>query len=177
MVGWHHRLNGHEFEQTPGMVKDREAWRATVHGVTKSQIWLCSWTTTSSFPQFSISKALKVKIFCKFLENYLVSKHNLTWIDAINVLISVNENMYMFCYRNSMVCWSEPTVGAKSLESLCDPMSHSLPSSPVHGISKARILEWVAISSSIGSSQPRDWICISYVYCIGRQVLTIHWGY
>ena len=38
MVGWHHRLNGHEFEQTPGMVKDREAWRATVHGVTKSQI-------------------------------------------------------------------------------------------------------------------------------------------
>ena len=29
-------LNGHEFEQAPGLVKDREAWRATVHGVTKS---------------------------------------------------------------------------------------------------------------------------------------------
>ena len=38
MVGWHHRLNGHEFEQTPGdIVKDREAWHAAVHGVPKSQ--------------------------------------------------------------------------------------------------------------------------------------------
>ena len=58
MVGWHHRLNGHESEQAPGdgegqgslsvdsmdlslrkfqeMVKDREAWHAAVHGVTKS---------------------------------------------------------------------------------------------------------------------------------------------
>ena len=33
MVGWHHRLDGHEFEQAPGSVMDREAWRA---GVTKS---------------------------------------------------------------------------------------------------------------------------------------------
>ena len=36
MVGWHHLLNGHEFEQTLGMVKDREAWCAPVHGVTES---------------------------------------------------------------------------------------------------------------------------------------------
>ena len=33
MNGWRHQLNGHEFEQTQEMVKDREAWRATVHGV------------------------------------------------------------------------------------------------------------------------------------------------
>ena len=32
MVGWHHWLNGHEFEQTPG-VGDREAWCAAVQGV------------------------------------------------------------------------------------------------------------------------------------------------
>ena len=37
MVGWHHRLDGHEFEQLPEMVMDREAWRAAVHGVTKTQ--------------------------------------------------------------------------------------------------------------------------------------------
>ena len=36
MVGWHHQLNGHEFEQTPGDSKDREAWFAAVHGVVKS---------------------------------------------------------------------------------------------------------------------------------------------
>ena len=37
MVGGHHRLNGHESEQTPGIVKDREAWRAAVHGAIESQ--------------------------------------------------------------------------------------------------------------------------------------------
>jgi len=40
MVGWHHWLNGHEFEQTLGDVKDRGAWFAAVHGVTKSQTQL-----------------------------------------------------------------------------------------------------------------------------------------
>ena len=37
VVGWHHRLNGRAFEQAPGDGKDREAWRAAVHVVTKSQ--------------------------------------------------------------------------------------------------------------------------------------------
>ena len=36
MVREHHRLSGHEFEQTPETVKDREAWLAAVHEVAKS---------------------------------------------------------------------------------------------------------------------------------------------
>ena len=36
MVGWHHQLNGHEFEQMWEIVKDRETWCATVHGIAKS---------------------------------------------------------------------------------------------------------------------------------------------
>ena len=36
MVGWHHRLNGHKFEQTWEVVEDREAWHAEFHGVAKS---------------------------------------------------------------------------------------------------------------------------------------------
>ena len=31
-VGWHHRLDGHEFEQAQELVMDRKAWRAAVHG-------------------------------------------------------------------------------------------------------------------------------------------------
>ena len=37
MVGWHHRLNGHGFDKLQEIVKDREAWSAVVHGVTKSR--------------------------------------------------------------------------------------------------------------------------------------------
>ena len=37
MVGWHHQLNGHEFEKLQEMVKDREAWRAAIHGAAESR--------------------------------------------------------------------------------------------------------------------------------------------
>ena len=37
MVGWHHRLNGDEFEQIPGVGDGQEAWRGAIHGVAKSR--------------------------------------------------------------------------------------------------------------------------------------------
>ena len=44
MVRWHHWLDGHEFGKLQELVMEREAWRATVHGVAKSQTWLSNWT-------------------------------------------------------------------------------------------------------------------------------------
>ena len=50
---------------------------------------------------------------------------------------------------------------------LCDPMDCSLPCSSIHGIFQTRVLEWVAISFSRGSSQPRD---RTWVSCnVGRR--------
>ena len=54
---------------------------------------------------------------------------------------------------------------------LWDSIDGSPPSSSVPGILQARILEWVAIPFSRGSSRFRDQICVSYVLCIGRRVL------
>ena len=65
-------------------------------------------------------------------------------------------------------------VFAKSLQSfptLCDPLGCSPPGSSVHGILQARILEWVAMPSSRGSSQSRDWTWVSYVSRVGNLVL------
>ena len=59
----------------------------------------------------------------------------------------------------------------QSCPTLCDPMDCSPPGSSVHGILQARILLRVAISSSRGSSRPRDQTCVSSSSCIGRQVL------
>ena len=50
-------------------------------------------------------------------------------------------------------------------------MGCSPPGSSVHGISQARILEWVAIFNSRGSSWPRDWTHVSCLSCIGRRIL------
>ena len=54
---------------------------------------------------------------------------------------------------------------------LYDPMDCNPPGNSVHGILQARILEWVAISNSRGSSQPRDQIHVSLVSCNGRWIL------
>ena len=48
----------------------------------------------------------------------------------------------------------------KSCRTLCDPMDCSPPGYSVHGISQTRILEWVDISSSMGSSWPKDRTCL-----------------
>ena len=56
--------------------------------------------------------------------------------------------------------WSEV---AQSCPTLCDPVDCSLPGSSVHGILQARILEWVTISFSRGSSRPGDWTRVSRI--------------
>ena len=67
---------------------------------------------------------------------------------------------------------ADQRLHAKLLQScltLRDPVDCSLPASSVSGIFQARILKWVAISFSRGSSQPRDQTCIS---CITGRFFT-----
>ena len=54
-------------------------------------------------------------------------------------------------------CYSDVCPVAQSCLTLCNPMDSSPPGSSVYGSPQARVLEWAAISSSRGSSRPRDW--------------------
>ena len=62
--------------------------------------------------------------------------------------------------RDMCVCHSVTQL----CPTLCDPMDCSLPGSFVHAVSQARTLEWVTVSSSIGSSWPRDQTPVSCGY-------------
>ena len=71
-------------------------------------------------------------------------------------------------------------MSAKSLQLcliLCDPIDCSPPGSSVHVIFQARILEWVDLSSSRGSSQPRDRSCVScFLHCRAGALLLVPQG-
>ena len=76
-----------------------------------------------------------------------------------------------FVYWPRPPFFSLPCLLTQLCPSLCGPMDCSPPSSSAHGIFQARTLEWVVISYSRKSSQPRDWTCVCCISCIGRQVL------
>ena len=63
-------------------------------------------------------------------------------------------------------------LDAKLHLTLCDLMDYSPPGSSIHGISQARILEWVAISSSKGCAQPRGQTHDSYIPVLAGRFFT-----
>ena len=79
--------------------------------------------------------------------------------------IYITELLCCICETSTTLqinCESESEV-TQSCPTLCDPVDCSLPGSSVHGILQARILEWVAISFSRGSSRPRDRTPVSHI--------------
>ena len=62
-----------------------------------------------------------------------------------------------------MKTWKEKVLVIQSYPALRDPMDCSLPGISVHGILQARILEWVAMPFSRGSSWPQDWSQVPHI--------------
>ena len=121
------------------------------------------WIHFKVFPQFS-SYSTEVSVTCGTLSNHLrvIPLFRYTWISLL--------------HQASDHCTPSQVAGtcclvAKSNLILCEPMECSPPGSSVHGVSQVRILEWVAMSFSRGSSRPRDRTRISSVSCTGRRVL------
>ena len=86
------------------------------------------------------------------------------WLDSL-----IPSNFFLFPWTALKAGF---TLIPSGVQLFFNPMDCSPPGASVHGISQARILEWVAISSSRGSSRPRDQIQASST---GRWIL-YHWA-
>ena len=134
----------------------------------------------SSLFQFSMKRCSFLDACCSLK---LCKNHIFKNVNPPNscVLLLTGEVMRIKTVPTSRLSWDSfhlmydaygCSLVAKSCLTLCDPMDCSPPGSSVCGILQARILEWVAIPSSRGSSWPRDQTQVS---CFGRQIL-YHWA-
>ena len=166
------------------LVDRRQRGRKAFHFLhPKSQTWSC----------FYLFKIKTVKAFCVFLSHLVRSPDSFSWViiwplgnvscllgrSPISTLLDprfappTSQLSPGNCYSPSRSPF-RACMRAKSLQScltLCDPVDYSPPGSSIQGILQARMLEWVAISFSRGSSLLRDQTQISYTSCIGRQIL------
>ena len=92
-----------------------------------------------------------------FIESVMPSSHFI-FCRPLLLLPPIPPSIRVF-YNESTLCMNVPHLW---------PMDCSWPCNSVHWISQARLLEWIAISYSRGSSQPGSWTCVS---CTGSQIL------
>ena len=151
---WTHQWNHHHHQDNG-------------HRTITHRFFLCPFVTLPSCPS-----SLSPSSHSKHLLIYFLS----LWISFYFSIILNKWNHVVFGGG-----WSEffhsANMHAKSLQScptLCDPMDCSPPDSSVHGILQARILEWVAMPFSRGSSWPRKGTCVSYVSCTGDRWVLYH---
>ena len=107
-----------------------------------------------SHPSLHLRHGLFHLYFVQIIGNLPVSGKATSSVKPSSLFVwqlSTNE-----CLREWMSESESEIEVAQSCQTLCDPVDCSPTGSTVHGILQARILEWVAISFSRGSSRPRD---------------------
>ena len=112
-------------------------------------VWSLVWEDPLEKGKTTHSSILAWRIACKYTVHGVTKSQ--MWLS--------NFHFHFFHFHMSVyVCVCSVT---QSCPTLCDPMNCSLPGSSVHGILQERIMEWVAISSSRGSS----WPCLLSLLC------------
>ena len=145
---------------------DRGAWWAAVRGVAKSQTWLSDFTFTFNFSLSCIGEGNGNPLQCSCLENprdggawwaaiYGVAESRTRLKRLSSSSSSTHYNMDQF-WKHSK--WNKREEVAQSCPTLRDSIDYT-----VHGILQARILKWVVIPFSRGSSQPRDQTQVSRI--------------
>ena len=130
------------------LVMDREAWRAAVHGVAQSQTRLSDWAELH-WTDVIWGNLSNFWMWDRHMSYFIISP----WPIASRKLWCTWLQLKVKSSTFSEVMWS-----AQSCLNLCDPVDYT-----VHGILQARILEWVAVPFSRGSSLPRDRTQVSQI--------------
>ena len=148
-------------------------------------IYICNW----GLQDLLLAKLIRMmglvrKIMIQFIITDCLkllswAEYPMLWIwfclQCLKVSRGEKKNIYIYIHTHTLIyvyIWCGMCV--QSHQTLWDPMDSWPPGSSIHGILQARMLEWVAIFSSGGSSRCRNWTCFSQVSCIGRQIL-YHW--
>ena len=112
-------------------------------------------TFTNILMHLSIFLPAHIFFFLIYPSNYVISVSFSPWATVVQLIKKRKKE------------WMKENEVAQSCLTLCDPMDCRLPGSSVCGIFQARVLEWVAISFSRGSSQLRDQTWVSRI--VGRH--------
>ena len=131
--------------------------------------FLCGNPTDSLWPMSKPTSPLNISQFASLMQSEAPFP---SW-SPLHISVSFLWHL-IFCLELRLVQYLYVCVCTHTCVRLCDAMHSSTPGSSVHAIFQERILEWVAMSSSRGSSRPRDWT-LSSVSCIGRGV-PYHWA-
>ena len=128
------------------------AWRIPWTGPMGYSSWICKESDTAQQVTLSLSFFHKMCI--------------------LHIYIYAYTHVYSYKYMRAYMCVCiHVCVSVQSCLTLCCSTDCSPPGSTVHGTSQTRILEWVAIFYSRGSSWPRDWTPVSCVYCTSRWII------
>ena len=130
----------------------------SVHGILQARIleWIAiSFSRGSSWPR---DRTQVSRITSGFFTIWAIGK------SLLLIYVCITESFCYACETSTTLYINYMCVlVSQSCPTICDPIDCSLPGSSIHGISQARILEWVAIPLSRVSSQPRDWTQVSWI--------------
>ena len=101
---------------------------------------------------------------------YYTQHFYMHWVFPVWLHLILTKSLWCTLYCFLWLCMSAQVLSDSLQPMHCSPLGSS-----VHEIIPARILEWVAVSYSRGSSWPRDQTCVYCISCIGRQIL-YHWA-
>ena len=155
-VSWWKHWQRNIFKNVVCLYCPIEKWntKAIVKGCRETGKELLSDSMANSTAYLSHISDLPSKVFC--VQGESSQKHLFFSMTSSIGLIVTRSQKPSSCVCVCVCVWITQLCPA-----LCDPMNCSLPGFSVHGTLQARILEWIAIPFSRGSSQPRDRTLVS----------------